>query len=239
MGKSKVDLPRVTLFTGFELLKLEYVFKHPLTRDAAYNSVLQQRRKEIHEEIGRAIEALYPDRIEEFYEMLAHHYQRSDNFEKAHYFLKLSGDKVMRIHSATEAFSYYKDATRALKNLQESEENTQKQLAIIHKMLVPMLVLGFPEDSLSILQEGERLATAIDDKKSRLRFYSNMGRYYSHKGKPAEGRKYSGKAFEEAEKIQDIESMARSGPDISSSLLIEGEYKKAVDIASRVTNLLE
>jgi len=93
--------------------ELEYVFKHALTRDVAYNSVLQQRRKAIHEEIGRAIEALYPDRIEEFYEMLAHHYSRSDNFEKAHQFLELSGDKVMRNHSASEAFSYYKDATRA------------------------------------------------------------------------------------------------------------------------------
>ena len=63
--------------------ELEYVFKHALTREVAYNSVLQQRRKEIHEKIGRAIEALYPDRIDEFYEMLAHHYSRSGNFEKA------------------------------------------------------------------------------------------------------------------------------------------------------------
>jgi len=100
--------------------QLEYVFKHALTREVACNSVLQQRRKEIHEDIGRAIEALYPDRIEEFYEMLAHQYSRSDNFEKAHHFLKLSGDKVMRNHSASEASSYYKDAMEALKNLPES-----------------------------------------------------------------------------------------------------------------------
>jgi tetratricopeptide (TPR) repeat protein len=191
--------------------ELEYVFKHILTRQVAYNSLLQQRRKEIHEKIGRAIEALYPDRIEEFYEMLAHHYSRSNDFKKAYHFLKLSGDKVIRNHSASEAFSYYKDAMEALKKFPESEENTQNQLAIIHKILVPMIVLGFPEDSLSILQAGERIATAIDDKKSRIRFYSNIGMYYSQKGKQAEGRKYSGKAFEEAEKIQDIELMAQAG----------------------------
>jgi class 3 adenylate cyclase/tetratricopeptide (TPR) repeat protein/ribosomal protein L40E len=219
--------------------ELEYVFKHALTREVAYNSVLQQRRKEIHNKIGRAIEALYPDRMEEFYEMLAHHYSGSDNFKKAYHYLKLSGDKAMRIHSASEAYFYFKDAMDALKRLPGSEEITQEQLAIIHKILVPMIVLGFPGDSLSILQEGVRIATAIDDKKSRLRFYSNIGRYYSHMGKHSEGRRYSEKAFEDAEKIQDLESMARSAPDIAGSYVVGGEYKKAIDIAARVTNLIE
>jgi tetratricopeptide (TPR) repeat protein len=219
--------------------ELEYVFKHTLTREVAYNSVLQQRRKEIHEKIGRAIEALYPDRIEEFYEKLAHHYSRSDDFEKAYHYLKLSGDKALRNHSASEAFSYYKDAMEALKKFSGSEANIQEQLAIIHKILVPMIVLGFPEDSLSILQEGERIAIAIDDKKSLIRFYTNMGVYYSFKGEPAEGKKYSGKAFEDAEKIQDLDSMARSGPDIAFSHLTEGDYRKTIDITSRVNKLIE
>jgi hypothetical protein len=160
--------------------ELEYVFKHALTREVAYNSLLQQRRKEIHEKIGRAIEVHYPQRLEEFYEMLAHHYSRSDNFEKAYRFLKLSGDKVMRKHSVLEAFCYYKDAMSALKRLPESDENTRKQLAIVHSMLIPIIVLGFPEESLSILQAGGRIATTIDDKKSLIRFYSNMGLYYTH-----------------------------------------------------------
>jgi predicted ATPase len=48
-----------------------YIFKHALTQEVAYNSLLLKRRKEIHEEIGEAIEALYPDRLEEHYELLA------------------------------------------------------------------------------------------------------------------------------------------------------------------------
>ncbi|MHC4459177.1 MAG: adenylate/guanylate cyclase domain-containing protein, partial [Planctomycetota bacterium] len=63
--------------------ELEYVFKHALTQEVAYNSLLQKRRTEIHEKIGRAIEELWPDRLEEFYEMLAHHYSKSENAEKA------------------------------------------------------------------------------------------------------------------------------------------------------------
>jgi class 3 adenylate cyclase len=58
--------------------ELEYIFKHALTREVAYNSLLQKRRKEIHEKIGGAIEALYPGRLEEYYELLAYHYMKSD-----------------------------------------------------------------------------------------------------------------------------------------------------------------
>ncbi len=74
--------------------ELEYVFKHALTQEVAYNSLLSNRRKEIHERIGKAIEELYPESLEEFYEMLAYHYSRSDNLDKACQYLKLSGKQV-------------------------------------------------------------------------------------------------------------------------------------------------
>ncbi|NIQ11403.1 MAG: hypothetical protein GWO23_17850, partial [Gammaproteobacteria bacterium] len=54
-----------------------YIFKHALTQEVAYDSLLLKRRKEIHEKIGKVIEALYPDRLEEYYELLAYHYGRS------------------------------------------------------------------------------------------------------------------------------------------------------------------
>jgi predicted ATPase len=62
--------------------ELEYIFKHALTQEVAYNSLLLRRRKEIHEKIGKAIEELYWERLEEFYEVLAYHYSKSDTSEK-------------------------------------------------------------------------------------------------------------------------------------------------------------
>ena len=75
--------------------ELEYIFKHALTQEVAYNSLLLKRRKEIHEQIGKAIENLYPGRLEEFYEMLAYHYSKSGNLAKAYEYLKLSAKKAM------------------------------------------------------------------------------------------------------------------------------------------------
>ena len=76
--------------------ELEYIFRHALSQEVAYNSLLLKRRKEIHEKIGKAIENLYSDRLEEFYEMLAYHYAKSDDISKACHYLKLSGDKARR-----------------------------------------------------------------------------------------------------------------------------------------------
>ena len=62
---------------------VEYLFKHGLTQEVAYNSVLIERRKALHEQIAQAIEQLFHDRLEEHYSALAHHYERSGNTEKA------------------------------------------------------------------------------------------------------------------------------------------------------------
>ncbi len=71
--------------------ELEYIFKHALTQEVAYNSLLVRRRSEIHRRIGEAVETLYPERLEEFYEVLAYHYSKSDEPAKAHRYLRRTG----------------------------------------------------------------------------------------------------------------------------------------------------
>jgi len=70
-----------------------YIFKHALTREVIYESILAERKKKFHETISRAIEEIYPARLEEFYEILAYHYSKSDSSKKAFEYLKLSGEK--------------------------------------------------------------------------------------------------------------------------------------------------
>jgi class 3 adenylate cyclase len=94
--------------------ELEYVFKHALTQEVAYNSLLLKRRKEIHEKVGWAIESLYAERLEEFYEMLAYHYYKSENLEKAYQYLKLSGNKATKNYSNSEALRFYEEAIQML-----------------------------------------------------------------------------------------------------------------------------
>jgi tetratricopeptide (TPR) repeat protein len=100
---------RLSNLVGLEILyekalfpELEYLFKHALTQEVAYESLLKQRRQEIHGRIAQAIEDLYAGRLEEHYELLAHHYERSGNAKKAVDYLILAGEKSNQ-HSAIQA----------------------------------------------------------------------------------------------------------------------------------------
>ena len=90
--------------------ELEYIFKHALVQESTYESILLQKRRELHTRVARAIEALFPDRLEEFYGMLAYHYVRAEAWEKAQDYLFKAGDQAGRIAADTEALAHYQQA---------------------------------------------------------------------------------------------------------------------------------
>ena len=218
--------------------ELEYIFKHALTQEVAYNSLLLKRRKEIHEKIGKAIEEIYPDRLEEFYEMLAYHYSKSDNLDKACQYLKLSGNKATRSYSNVEAFHFYKDVIDILRQKPETKQNKKEQLEVILSMAVPTRLSGYPEDSLKFLEEGERLCKELGDEKSLAAISNLIGLFHSFTGDVTLGRKYQEDSFV-AEETQDIEKMAPVGYGLCYSYFWEGEYRKVVNVAPTVINSLE
>jgi class 3 adenylate cyclase/tetratricopeptide (TPR) repeat protein len=219
--------------------ELEYIFKHVLIQEVAYNSLLLKRRKEIHEKIGKAIEELYPRRLEEFYEMLAYHCVRGEDLEKAGRYLKLSGSKAARNHSLWEAYSSYKEALAVLNRLPETVENKKEKLEVLVLMDTPMMILGYPEGSLGMLQEGESLSKKLRDNRRLAFFHSRVAAYYTYRGDHLLGLKYSEDAFEEARKTQDIELILPIAFGLCFSCLGTGRYNKIIEIASGVLDLLE
>ena len=175
--------------------ELEYIFKHALIQEVAYSSLLHKRRKEIHEKIGDAIEIIYPDRLEEFYEMLAYHYSRGEDSEKTYKYMKLSGEKAAKSHSLWEAFHYYREAINVLNRQPTTPQNEKEQITVRLLITTPITLLGHPEDSLQILQESETLSKDIGDVRSLLIFQSNLGIYYSHRGQPLLAMKYTEGSF--------------------------------------------
>ncbi len=219
--------------------ELEYIFKHALTQEVAYNSLLLKRRKEIHEKIGRAIEQIYSDRLEEFYEMLAYHYTRAENLEKGHHYLKLSGDKSTKNYANKEAFEFYKRALDVLKKMPDTDENKKEQVAVCLSIIQPWLFLGFPQNSREILRRGEKLAEEIGDKKSGSIFITHLALFYSIKGDVRQGIEYCERHFKEAEKIDDIDIIASIGPDLSIGYHFYYGPLKGIEVASKVIGLIE
>jgi class 3 adenylate cyclase/tetratricopeptide (TPR) repeat protein len=87
--------------------ELAYMFKHALTHEVAYNSLLMQRRKVLHQMVAMAIEELYAERLAEFYEMLAYHYEQGEMGEKALAYLVQAGQKAQQAYANQEALGYY------------------------------------------------------------------------------------------------------------------------------------
>jgi class 3 adenylate cyclase/tetratricopeptide (TPR) repeat protein len=90
--------------------EIEYLFKHALAQEAAYESILVQKRKELHLKIANSIEKVFKERLHEFYGMLALHYSRGDDAEKAEEYLIRAGEEALRSSASTEALYYYKEA---------------------------------------------------------------------------------------------------------------------------------
>ena len=225
---------RKSLFT-----ELEYIFRHALTQEVAYNSLLAQRRKEIHEQIGGAIEELYPNRLEEFYEMLAWHYSHSGNQGKACQYLKLSGKKAVRSSSLREALRLYKEALGALYQMPQTVDNKRARLEVIRAMIVPMRLLGFPDDSIGLLREGEALAKELRDEKALASFLSSIGSYYVYAGgDSALGKTYVEKALSASELTGDEDMIARVAFDHANILGIAGEWWKVCEIAPKYIELI-
>src|SRR5207302_6195609 len=99
---------------------LEYTFKHALTHEVAYGSLLQERRRSLHTEIVASIEALYPDRLAEQVERLAHHAVRGELWEPAVVYLHQAGAKAAARSANREAADYLEQALEVLGRLPES-----------------------------------------------------------------------------------------------------------------------
>ena len=91
---------------------LEYIFKHVLTQEAAYNSLLSSRRTRLHTAIGLAMEELYQERLAERYEELAHHFMHGEAWERAFFYLLKSGDKARQAFANQEAIAFYTQCHR-------------------------------------------------------------------------------------------------------------------------------
>ncbi|HJY81067.1 MAG TPA: hypothetical protein VKK81_08295, partial [Candidatus Binatia bacterium] len=110
--------------------EVQYIFKHALTQEVAYGTVLQERRKALHERTAQAIEALYRATLDEHYSELAHHYSRSGNTEKAVEYLHLAGHQAVQRSAYTEAASHLRLALDLLKTLPDTREHTQQELTL-------------------------------------------------------------------------------------------------------------
>jgi predicted ATPase len=122
LGPALQALQQSELITEKNLFpELEYMFKHAVTQDVAYNSILLKQRRMLHAQIAAAIEEIKNDVLEEHFETLAYHYKNGDRPEKAFEFLVRAGEKAMELSSVEVAKGYFAEALEISPVLTTSE----------------------------------------------------------------------------------------------------------------------
>jgi predicted ATPase len=99
------------------LPELEYIFKHELARDAAYGSILNRKRRELHRRVAEAIEAKFPDRLEEYAHRLAQHYALAGEDQPALKYFTMAGEQAAALHANAEGARHFADAVEAARRL--------------------------------------------------------------------------------------------------------------------------
>jgi len=108
----------------------EYIFKHALTQEVSYNSLLIERRKLLHERAGQALESMFAGQLEDHLDELAHHYSCSDNIEKAVEYLGRSGNQAMQRSAYNDAINGLTSAIDRLQKLPDTPERTRRELLL-------------------------------------------------------------------------------------------------------------
>ena len=141
----------------------EYTFKHALTYEVAYGSLLQERRRLLHAHIVEALEALAGDRVAEQVERLAHHALRGEVWGKALEYCRQAGEKAMTRSAYHEGVGYFKQALRPLQHLPERRDTREQAIDLRLALRSALLPSNDSRRILAYLCEAEVLAVSIDD----------------------------------------------------------------------------
>jgi len=112
--------------------EVEYLFKHALARESVYSSILLKKRKELHLSVARTIETIFRDRLNEFYGMLALHYSKGEDQEKAEEYLIKAGEEALKAASSSEAIHFYQEALRVYLHTHGDRVDPEK-IAVLEK----------------------------------------------------------------------------------------------------------
>jgi tetratricopeptide (TPR) repeat protein len=217
----------------------EHTFKHALTHDVAYGSVLQERRRAVHVRIVDAIERSYPDRLTEHLERLAHHAVRGERWEQAVSYLHQAGAKALARSANRVAVDFFEQALAALVHLPETRETLEQAIDLRFDSRTSLFALGEFDRILGRLREAESLARTLDDPRrlGTLSVYLCIHLYMT--GRPMEALAFGERAQDIAESLGDVPLQVTADLQLGVACIRTGDYRRAEDLLVRVLKLLD
>ena len=144
--------------------EMEFIFKHALIQEVSYRSLLRRERQRVHERVGRTIEEIYQDRLSEFDETLAIHFQKSIATDKATDYLIRSGAKALRRCALDESDQYFKTAKAMLEQQHLATPQTKKRLLdVVNQWAFVFYYKGLNRQLIELLEHQHSLLAGMND----------------------------------------------------------------------------
>jgi predicted ATPase/class 3 adenylate cyclase len=212
-----------------------YIFKHALTQEVAYGSLLAERRKELHERTASQIEALFSSRLEDHYRDLAYHYSCSGNRPKAVEYLQLAAQQAIQRSASPEAIDHLASALRILKSLPETVQRDQQEL-ILQTMLGPVLIATKGNAALEVGAAYERaveLGRKVGDSAQLFPVLFGMRSFHLVRAELRQARELGEQLLGLSETIQDAGLSLEAHLAQGNTLFLFGELIPALESMKR------
>ena len=207
---------------------IEYSFKHALTQQVAYNSLLTERRRALHGRAARVLEELYAAQLEDHYGNLAHHYLLSDETSKAITYAQLAAEQAVSRGVYGEATSLIEAAVKLLDKLPGDAECVRAELALrnIESLIARVSYgLGSPEFERVVgrtCELGEEIGEKKQARGALLAFISFA------RGEPAHGLQLTRQSLELAGVTGDAKQLAVAHLAAGTLGISSGDFGEAV-----------
>jgi class 3 adenylate cyclase/tetratricopeptide (TPR) repeat protein len=208
--------------------ELEYTFKHALTHEVAYASLLGERRRALHARIVDAVERLYPDRPAEHVERLAHHAVRGELWEKALAYLPEAAARAVGRGANTEAASCFEQALHALGHLPENRARLEQSVDLrleLRNALTARLV-DLPR-SLEWLSEAETIARRLGDQQRLARVFAHKTHSLWLSGEAQQASEAGHQALALATAVGDFALIVAGRQYLGQVYRTQGDYPQA------------
>ena len=217
-----------------------FVFRHALTQETAYGSLLERHRRAYHGGVGHELEQLYQGRSDEVAELLALHFGRSGEIEKSVDYAILAAEKSQRRWANSEALAYFEDALHRLDAMPDTKPNRLRRIDAVVKQAEVKFALGRQAEHIATLEDIRGIVEEADDPRRRATWHSWIGLLHSLTDSPAAlaiEHCREAAAIASAAGCEDLEGFIYSCA--AQGYVVAGELRAAIEAGDRAATILE
>jgi class 3 adenylate cyclase/tetratricopeptide (TPR) repeat protein len=217
----------------------EFTFKHALTHEVVYGSLLHERRRALHARIVETLEAAAGDRVAEPVERLAHHALRGEVWDKTLAYGRQAGEKALARSAHREAMEYFEQALSALPHLPEQRDTLEQAVDLRLALRTALRPLGDFGRTLACLLEAESLAKALDNPRRRAQVSLFLSDHFWIMGSYDQAIAFGQRALTLATGGGKVVLHALANQHLGLAHYAQGDYRRAIDCLGQTVASLE